>query len=127
MTFALVGESSFSYEVNTSSSSGQHQFPSGSQLTYGVDKDVAPVGGESSVTVEQAQEPSVTVTRSIQPDSVPAGGGVVTVTIDINGSYGIGSVVEKLPPDFTYVPGSVTPSDITPESAGQNCDLCTRR
>ena len=38
---------------------------------------------------------------------------MVTVTIDINGNYGIGSVVEKLPPDFTYVPGSVTPSDIT--------------
>ena len=106
LTFPLVGESSFSYEVNTSSSSGQHQFPSGSQLTYGVDKVVATVGGESSVRVEQAQEPSVTVTRSIQPDSVPAGGGVVTVTIDINGNYGIGSVVEKLPPDFTYVPGS---------------------
>ena len=120
LTFALVGESSFSYEVNTSSSSGQHQFPSGSQLSYGVDKVVAPVGGASSVTVEQAQEPSVTVTRSIQPDSVPVGGAVVTVTIDINGSYGIGSVVEKLPPDFTYVPGSVTPSDITPESAGQD-------
>ena len=113
VTFPLVGESSFSYQVNTSSSSGQHQFPTGSQLTYGVAKVMAPVGGASSVTVEQAQEPSVTVTRSINPDSVPAGGGVVTVTIDINGSYGIGSVVEKLPPDFTYVEGSVTPSDIT--------------
>ena len=74
--------------------------------------------GLASTGLAQAQ--SVTVTRSIQPDSVPAGGGVVTVTIDINGNYGIGSVVEKLPPDFTYVEGSVTPSDITPESAGQD-------
>ena len=120
LTFSLVGESSFSYEVNTSTSSGQHRFPSGSQLTYGVDKDVAPVGGESSVTVEQAQEPSVTVTRSINPDSVPAGGGVVTVTININGSYGIGSVVEKLPADFSYVSESVMPSDITVDVSGQD-------
>ena len=119
-TFSLVGESSFSYRVNTSSSSGDHRFPSGSQLTYGVDKDTAPVRGESMVTVEQAQESSVTVTRSINPGSVPAGGGVVTVTISINGNYGIGSVVEKLPADFSYVPGSVTPSDITTEIAGQN-------
>ena len=120
VTFSLVGESSFSYRVNTSSSSGDHRFPSGSQLTYGVDKDTAPVVGESSVTVEQAQQPSVSVTRAISPDSVPAGGGVVTVTISINGNYGIGSVVEKLPADFSYLPGSVTPSDITTEIAGQN-------
>ena len=67
--------------------------------------------GLASAGLAQAQD--VSVTRSIPPDHVPAGGGVVTVTIDINGNYGIGSVVEKLPPDFTYVPGSVTPSDIT--------------
>ena len=120
LTFPLVGESSFSYRVNTSTSSGQHRFPSGSQLTYGVDRDTAPVGGESSVTVEQAQQPSVSVTRSINPDSVSAGGGVVTVTISINGAYGIGSVVEKLPADFTYVDGSVTPSDITVDVSGQD-------
>ena len=120
LTFPLVGESSFSYRVNTSTSSGQHRFPSGSQLTYGVDRDTATVGGESSVTVEQAQQPSVSVTRSINPDSVSAGGGVVTVTIRINGSYGIGSVVEKLPADFSYVDGSVTPSDITVDVSGQD-------
>ena len=66
-------------------------------------RTVATVGGESSVTVEQAQQPSVSVTRSINPDSVPAGGGVVTVTIGITGGYGVGSVVEKLPADFSYV------------------------
>ena len=84
-------------------------------MRYGVDKDVATVGGDSSVTVEQAQESSVSQGDQVHqhPTRVPAGGGVVTVTIDINGNYGIGSVVEKLPPDFTYVPGSVTPSDIT--------------
>ena len=120
LTFPLVGERSFSYRVNTSSSSGRHQFPSGSQLTYGVDKDVATVGGESSVTVEQAQQSSVSVTRSINPDSVSAGGGVVTVTIGITGGYGVGSVVEKLPPDFSYVSGSVMPSDITVDVSGQD-------
>ena len=76
--------------------------------------------GLASAGLAQAQVPSVTVTRSINPDSVSAGGGVVTVRIGISGGYGVGSVVEKLPPDFTYVPGSVTPSDITPESAGQD-------
>ena len=58
--------------------------------------------GLASTGLAQASS-HVSVTRSISPSSVPAGGGVVTVTIDINGSYGIGSVVEKLPPDFTYV------------------------
>ena len=127
LTFSLVGESSFSYRVNTSTSSGQHQFPSGSQLTYGVDKVTATVGGESSVTVEQAQQPSVSVTRSIQPDSVPAGGGVVMVTIGINGAYGIGSVVERLPADFSYVSGSVMPSDITVDSRRAGFDLFVGR
>jgi hypothetical protein len=52
---------------------------------------------------------------------VPAEGGEVEVTINIGGSYGIGSrasapapcrrVVEKLPDGFSYVEGSVMPSD----------------
>ena len=96
-------------------------------MTYGVDRDTATVGGESSVTVEQAQQPSVSVTRSINPDSVPAGGGVVTVTIGINGSYGIGSVVEKLPADFSYVDGSVMPSDITVDVSGQDLTFSAGR
>ena len=53
--------------------------------------------GLGSTGLAQAQDPASCVTRSINPDSVSAGGGVVTVTININGSYGIGSVVEKLP------------------------------
>ena len=76
--------------------------------------------GLGSTGLAQAQQPSVSVTRSINPDSVPAGGGVVTVTIGINGSYGIGSVVEKLPADFSYVSGSVMPSDITVDVSGQD-------
>ena len=68
------------------------------------------------------------MTRSINPDSVPAGGGEVTVTVRINGAYGgIGSVKETLPAGFTYVDGSVTPSDVTPERDGQEVELSTRR
>ena len=66
-----------------------------------------------------AQEPAVSVMRSFNPSSVPAGGGMVTVTVDITGLYGVGSVVETLPAGFTYVDGSVTPSDITPAEDGR--------
>ena len=71
-----------------------------------------------------AQPSGITVTRDISPSSVPAGGGEVTVTIEIVGSYVIGSVVEKLPGGFSYVEGSVMPADITAdittEVAGQD-------
>ena len=117
-------------EVDTSSSSGQHPFPSGSQLTYGVDKDTAPVVGESSVRVEQAQEPSVIkVTRSIQPDSRP--GGRRRSDGDnryhrrlrhwVSGGKAAGGL-------HLRSQGSVTPSDITDitEDAGREyCDLFT--
>ena len=81
--------------------------------------------GLASTGLAQAQ--SVTVTRSIQPDSVPAGGGVVTVTIDINGNYGIGSVVEKLPPDFTYVEGVGYAVGYNARKRRAGFDLSTRR
>jgi hypothetical protein len=113
-SFPLVGGTSFSYKVNTSSTAGQHPFSG--KFTYGVDKTTVDVGGASSVEVQQAQEPSVTVTRSIQPDSVPAGGGEVTVTVRINGYQGIGLVEETLPTGFTYVDGS---ADITPTENGR--------
>ena len=62
----------------------------------------------------------VGATRSINPSSVPAGGGMVTVTIMITGEYGIGSVAENLPAGFSYVDGSVSPSDITVGGSGRN-------
>ena len=62
----------------------------------------------------------ITVTRGISPSSVPAEGGEVTVTINIDGAYGVGSVVEKLPAGFNYVGGSVMPTDIEPEVDGQD-------
>ena len=76
------------------------------------------------MTVAAAQPSGITVTRDISPSSVPAGGGEVTVTIEIVGSYGVGSVKEKLPGGFSYVEGSVMPADITAdittEVAGQD-------
>ena len=117
VTFSLVGESSFTYDVTVPASPGEHTF-SGA-LTYGVDKTVAPIG-ETTVTVDDAAAATVSATRSIDPSSVPASGGTVTVTVNIAGSYGIGSVVETLPAGgFEYVSGSVVPSDIAPTESGR--------
>ena len=44
----------------------------------------------------------------------------MTVTISITGEYGIGSVAENLPAGFSYVDGSVFPSDITVGGSGRN-------
>ena len=118
VSFPLLGESSFSYSVDTSTSSDRHGFSG--ELTYGIDKTKVLVLGETIVTVQAAaQQPAVSVMRSFNPSSVPAGGGMVTVTVEITGSYGVGSVVETLPAGFTYVDGSVTPSDITPAEDGR--------
>ena len=117
VSFPLVGESSFSYSVDTSTSSGGHEFSG--ELTYSIDKTKVAVDGETIVTVQAAQQPTVSVMRSFNPSSVPAGGGMVTVTVEITGLYGVGSVVETLPAGFTYVDGSVTPSDITPAEDGR--------
>ena len=72
--------------------------------------------GLASTGLAQAQQPSVSVTRSISPSSVPADGGEVTVTVRINGYQGIGLVEETLPTGFTYVDGS---ADITPTENGR--------
>ena len=118
VTFPLVGEQSFTYEVTVPASPGEHTF-SGA-LTYGLDKTVAQIG-ETTVTVDAAPSTTVSATRSISPSSVPASGGTVTVTVNIVGSYGVGSVVETLPPaeGFEYVSGSVVPSDIAPTASGR--------
>ena len=118
VTFPLVGEQSFTYDVTVPASPGEHTF-SGA-LTYGLDKTVAQIG-ETTVTVDAAPSITVSATRTISPSSVPASGGTVTVTVNIVGSYGVGSVVETLPPaeGFEYVPGSVMPSDIAPTESGR--------
>ena len=118
VTFPLVGEQSFTYDVTVPASPGEHTF-SGA-LTYGLDRTVAQIG-ETTVTVDAAPSITASATRSISPSSVPASGGTVTVTVNIVGSYGVGSVVETLPPaeGFEYVSGSVVPSDIAPTASGR--------
>ena len=117
LTFSLIGETSFSYRVMTSASAGQHQFSG--ELIYGIDRERVTVGGHTSLMVEAAQPSGITVTRSVSPTSVPAGGGEVTVTITIAGYSGIGSVEETLPSGFSYVEGSAMPSGLTPARDGQ--------
>ena len=119
--FSLVGETHFSYKVSGPEPGSAPPYTFSGELTYGLDKDTVTVGGESSVRVEAAQQPDITVTRGINPDSVPADGDEVTVTITITGTgyTGIGSVEETLPDGFSYVPESVVPSDLTPEADGR--------
>ena len=117
LTFPLIGETSVTYKVKTSSSAGLHEF-SGT-LTYGVDKTQVSISGASSVEAQQAPS-GVRATRSFSPSSLPTGGGEVSVTISITGNYVIGAFTETLPAGFSYVDESVAPSDITVTKTGQN-------
>ena len=117
VTFFLLGEPSFTYDVTVSASPGEHTFDGA--LIYGVDKTVAEIG-ETTVTVDAAPSTTVSATRAIIPTSVPTSGGTVKVTVNIAGSYGVGSVVETLPAgEFEYVSGSVVPSDIEATASGR--------
>ena len=116
VTFSLLGEQSFTYKVTAPGSPGQHEFSGG--LTYGIDKTFVQID-TTTLVVEDAAPTTVSATRSISPSPVPASGGELTVTVDITGSYGVGSVVEMLPAEFIYVPGSVVPSDITASASGE--------
>ena len=118
LTFSLVDETSFSYKVNATGSAGQHTFSG--KLIYGTDKNEVSVSGENRVRVEAAAQSGITVERAINPGSVPASGGEVTVGITITGYSGIGSVVEKLPAGFSYVEDSVTPSELEPTKSGRD-------
>ena len=115
--FALIGEPSFSYKVTSSDQQGTHPFTG--ELVYGLDRTTVTVSEATSLTVMAPSMAGVTATRSFSPASVQAGGGEVTVTIDIAGSYGVGSVTETLPTGFSLVTGSVTPSDIIATDIGQ--------
>ena len=117
VSFALLGETSFSYKVNPSDQQGTQPFTG--ELVYGLGKTRVTVSEPTSLTLTAPSTAAVSATRSFSPDSVPAGGGEVTVTIDIAGPYGVGSVTETLPTGFSLVTGSVTPSDITLMVTGQ--------
>ena len=113
VTFSLVGETSFTYRVTAPASPGPHEFSG--VLAYGIDKTPVQIG-MTTVTVEGT---GVSASRTISPSSLPESGGEATVTINIAGYSGIGSVVETLPAGFSYVVGSVIPADLEPMVSGR--------
>ena len=116
VTFSLVGETSFTYRVTAPASPGPHEFSG--VFAYGIDKTPVQIG-TTTLMVEGTAPTGVSASRSISPSPVPAGGGEATVTINIAGYSGIGSVVETLPAGFSYVVGSVIPADLEPMVSGR--------
>ena len=102
VTFALFGESSFTYTVTAPSVEDAHIFSGRVKNDQG---DYNDVGGASSVTVAAAPSEDTpadhTATRSFTPETVVPGGDVV-VTINASGYGQFGGVVETLPLGFTY-------------------------
>ena len=124
LKFTLLGETSFSYKVTASSDAGEYTFMG--VLKYSpVDVIVdVEVGGVSAVTVEAAAPPPTgdmaMAGRSISPATVDTGG-EVEVTIQASGyGFGAGQVVETLPAGFSYVNGSVNPSNINVREEDQD-------
>ena len=122
LKFTLLGETSFSYKVTASSDAGEHTFMGVlkySPVNVIVDVEVS---GPDVVTVEAAQQPTddmAMASRSISPATVDTGG-EVEVTIQASG-YGFGGqVVETLPAGFSYVNGSVNPSNINVREEDQD-------
>ena len=122
LRFTLLGETGFSYKVAASSDAGEYTFMGVlkySPATVIVDVEVS---GPGVVTVEAAQQPTddmAMASRSISPATVDAGG-EVEVTIQASG-YGFGGqVVETLPAGFSYVNGSVNPSNINVREEDQD-------
>ena len=121
----------FTYKVMASSVEGTHTFS-------GVVRDAARVdraiGGQEAVVVRAgattpppSETPDMTTqppadgpgaTRSIAPKAVDGGGRVVvTISAADYGSFGV--VTETLPDGFSYVAGTVVPSEITVEVDAQ--------
>ncbi len=120
--FTLQGDTSFTYTVTASSMPGSYQF-SGTLRDF--DRMDHEVGGNSSVTVEEAvsqQTPTPAPTqpapgtpsasRSFDKPSVAQGGDVV-VTIDVANYGQAGGVTETLPTGFTYVSSSLDAEQVT--------------
>ena len=124
--FGLFGEDSITYSVTASSAAGDYTF---SGVVKDEDGQSEDVGGDNTITVEAgAVTPSPTeppapaglrATRSISDASVTLGGEVV-VTIEASDYGRFGQIVETLPAGFSYVDGSVNPSDVRVGVDGQN-------
>ena len=105
--FTLQGDTSFTYTVTASRTTGSHTF-SGTLRDF--DKNDYTVGGASSMTVT-APTSGPRANRSFDGTSV-AGGGQVEVTIAV-AEYGqAGGVTETLPAGFSYVSSSLDPSQV---------------
>ena len=111
VSFALVGDTSFSYTVTAPSTAGTRTFEGLLRDSAKVDHQI---GGASGVTVEVPGGPSPT--RSFSPASVAPGGQVV-VTIAVANYGGLGQIRDTLPEGFTYV---------SSEPAGATFDQSTR-
>ena len=125
VTFALLGEGSFTYRVAVSDVAGDYTF-TGTVTDAG--REGRPVGGASSVTVTAGggETPDPTpgptkdpnASRALPPALVSPGGEIeINVTATDYGRFG--AVVETLPAGFNYVEGSITPTDIRVGVDGQ--------
>ncbi len=107
VAFTLQGaDKSFTYEVTVSSRARPYSF---SGILRDADRGEHAVGGDSSVTVQPSTS-GPGATRSFSAPSVPASG-TLTVTIAASNYGSFGQVAETLPDGFSYVNGSVDPSD----------------
>jgi uncharacterized repeat protein (TIGR01451 family) len=95
----------YQYQINVSSPNGTYTSSCNASGSNIID---ANTGATAPVTVDQPA--SATITKTVSPASVPAGGGVVTYTM---ASQNTGSVnltgsqwFDDLPSGFNYVPGS---------------------
>ena len=124
--FTLQGDDSFTYVVTASMTEDTYTF-SGTLRDF--DKQDHDVGGESSVTVETAAEPTPSPTptpvqgdpsasRSFSAETVEPGGSV-TVTITATNYGQAGGVTETLPAGFTYESSSLSASQVTELSGNQ--------
>ena len=114
VTFTLVNEEPFTYTVNASSSTGNHQF---SGVLLNADRMTIDVGGDTSLSVERTGAPpapllpppppvEASTARSLSQATVD-GGAPVVVTVIPAGLGGFGSLAETLPAGFSYVSSSL--------------------
>ena len=111
VTFVLLGETSFSYDVDASSTDGTYAF---SGLLTDIDKATSAVGGDTSIAVETVPVdagPDASAVRTLSATSVEPG---VQFTVSITATeYGsAGQVVETLPDGFTYVDSTLDASQV---------------
>ena len=107
--FTLQGDTSFTYTVTASNTSGPYTFSGTLRDFDRMDYDVM---GDASVTVRSVGGARASATRSFAESSVALGAEVVvTITAD---NYGqAGGVTETLPEGFSYVTSSLDAGQVT--------------